>query len=41
MDSLHTKGVLSSQGRGRSESVAAMSGDHLLVGLETPGNAFP
>ena len=41
MDSLHTKGVLRGQGRRRSESIAAMGRDDLLVGLETPGNTFP
>lgn len=41
MNTLHTKGVLGRQSRGRGEGVAAMSCDHLLVGLETPGNTFP
>lgn len=40
MDSINALGILSSQSSRRSHSIAAMSGDHFLIGFEAPARSI-
>jgi len=40
VNAVHALGILRGQGRCGSHSIAAMSGDHLLIGFKASGDAY-